>query len=322
MRQLTAILIVTLGLGAAFDAIAQTYPARPIRILVGFAPGGAPDTVARLLGDKLGAALGQRTFVENRSGAGGNIASEAAARAAPDGYTLYLAAHPPFTVNPLLYSQTPYNAIKDFEPISLLLSQWFVLTVNAALPVRSMQEFVAYAKARPGQLSYASSGTGTPHHLGMELIKLALGLDIAHVPYKGSSASMVDLVNGQVPVAFTSFAVARQYFDSGKLVPIAVSSRKRSSDLPNVPTVAETAIPDYEVMGWYGIVAPAQTSKEIVSMLNREIVTIMRQPDVLDRMTALGLDVQTNTPEEMRALIAAEVATWARVVSQANLKVE
>ena len=185
MRQLIALLIGALAWCAASDATAETYPARPIRIIVGLAAGGAPDTVARLLGDKLGAALGQRTYVENRTGAGGNIASDAVAHAAPDGYTLYLAAHPPFAINQLLYSQTPYDATKDFAPISLLVSKWLVLTVNPAVPVHTIQEFVAYAKARPGQLTYGSSGTGTPHHLGMELIKLALGLDITHVPYKG-----------------------------------------------------------------------------------------------------------------------------------------
>ena len=322
MRHLIALLIVTLGLGAACTATAETYPARPVRIIVGLAAGGAPDTVARLLGDKLGAALGQRTYVENRTGSGGNIASDAVAHAPADGYTLYLAAHPPFAINQLLYSQTPYDATKDFEPISLLVSQWFVLTVNPALPIRTIQEFVAYVKARPGQLTYGSSGTGTPHHLGMELLKLALGLDLTHVPYKGSSASMLDLLNGQLPVAFTAYAVAKPYFDSGKLVPIAVTSRTRASDLPDLPTIAETVVPNYEVTAWYGIVAPAHTDKDIVRRLNREIVAIMHQPDIVARMNTLGLDVQTSTPDEMRDRIAAEIATWGRVVREAKLKVE
>jgi tripartite-type tricarboxylate transporter receptor subunit TctC len=322
IRRLIAILIVALLAGAAGVAAAQSYPARPIRILVPFPPGGGPDVLARLVADKLAITLGQRVFADNRPGAGGNIASEAAAQAAPDGYTIYLAAHPPFTLNPILYTNVPYDPVKDFAPIALLGSQWFVVTVNPALPVRTIQEFVAYAKARPGQLSYGSSGPGSPQHLGMELIKLALGLDIVHIPYKGASASIVDLLSGQIPAAFTSLAIARQHYDSGKLVPLAVTSRQRQPDLPNLPTIAETEIPNYEVTAWFGILAPAHTSREIVGLLNREIVAIMHQPDVRERMVALGLEVQTSTPEEMAAVIKSEIATWSRVVKQANLKIE
>jgi tripartite-type tricarboxylate transporter receptor subunit TctC len=307
---------------ACGDAGAETYPSRPIRILIPFPPGGAPDIVARLVGEKLAASLGQRVVADNRPGAGGNIASEAAAQAAPDGYTLYLAAHPPFTLNPLLYSRTGYDAVRDFAPVALLGSQWFVLTVNPALPARSIQDFVAYAKARPGQLSYGSSGAGSPHHLGMEFMKLALGLDIVHVPYKGASLAVVDLLNGQIPVAFTSLTIARQHFDSGKLVPLAVTSRERAAAMPALPTIAETVVPGFEVTAWFGIVAPAGTPKEIVATLNREITAGMRQPDVRARMDALGLDIRTSTPEEMAAVVAAEVATWKRVVEQAKLKVD
>jgi tripartite-type tricarboxylate transporter receptor subunit TctC len=323
MRRIGTGALVALSAGLMGDAAtADTYPSRPVRILVPFAPGGAPDLVARMVGDKLGASLGQRFIAENRVGAGGNIASEMAAQAAPDGYTLYLAAHPPFTLNPMLYSKTAYDPIKDFEPISLLGSQWFVLTAGPALPVRSIQEFVAHVKARPGQLSYGSSGAGTPHHLGMEFLKLALGLDIQHVPYRGASLMVVDLVNGQLPIAFTSLTIARQHFDSGKLVPLAVSLRARSAALPGVPSVAETVLPSFEVTAWFGMVAPARTGKEIVATLSREIGAAMRQPDVLERMTALGLDTRTSTPGEMAEVIKAEVAQWARVVSEAKLKVE
>jgi len=322
IRRLTAMLVVALIAGAAGAASAQTYPAHPIRILVPFPPGGGPDAVARLLGDKLAAAFGQRVFADNKPGAGGNIASEAAAQAAPDGYTIYLAAHPPFTLNPILYTKAPYDAVKDFEPVALLGSQWFVVTVHPSVPVRTIQEFIAYAKARPGQMSYGSSGPGSPQHLGMELIKLGLGLDIVHIPYKGASAAIVDLVSGQIPTAFTSMAIARQYYDSAKLIPLAVTSRQRQPDLPNLPTVAESGIPNYEVTAWFAIMAPAHTSREIVGLLNRAIIAAMHEPDIVQRMAGLGLDVQTSTPDELAAIIKAEIATWTPVVKQANLKIE
>jgi tripartite-type tricarboxylate transporter receptor subunit TctC len=322
MRMATLGALAAIAAAVVAEATADTYPSRPVRILVPFAPGGAPDLVARMIGDKLGASLGQRFIAENRVGAGGNIASEMAAQAAPDGYTLYLAAHPPFTLNPMLYSKTAYDPIKDFEPISLVGSQWFVLTAGPAMPVRSVQEFVAYVKARPGQLSYGSSGAGTPHHLGMEFLKLALGLDIQHVPYRGASLMVVDLVNGQIPVAFTSLTIAKQHLDAGKLVPLAVSLRQRSSTLPNVPTVAETVLPGFDVTAWFAVVAPARTNKDIIATLNREIGAAMRQPDVLERMTALGLDTKTSTPGELAEVVKSEVAQWARVVSEAKLKVE
>jgi tripartite-type tricarboxylate transporter receptor subunit TctC len=322
IRRLTAVLLVALAAGAADQAQAQSYPSRPLRILIPFPPGGAPDVLARLVGDKLAASLGQRVVAENKPGAGGNIASEAAAQAAPDGYTIYLAAHPPFTLNPLLYAKAPYDAVKDFEPIALLGSQWFIVTVNPALPARTIQDLVTYIKARPGQLSYASSGAGSPQHLGMELIKLRLGLDMVHVPYRGATASLPDLLSGQIPLAFTSLAIARQHFDAGKLIPVAVTSRARAAQMPAIPTVAETFIPGYEVTAWFGIFAPARTPKEIVTRLNRDIVALMRLPDVQQRMVAMGLDTKTSTPEELGAIVRNEVATWGPVVKDAKLKVE
>jgi tripartite-type tricarboxylate transporter receptor subunit TctC len=322
IRHALAGLLLALGF-ASGPASAETYPSRPIRMLIPFPPGGAPDIVARIIGDKLSASLGQRVIADNKPGAGGNIASEAAAQAAPDGYTLYLAAHPPFTLNPLLYSRTAYDAVRDFAPVALVGSQWFMVAVNpSALPVRSIQEFVAYAKARPGALSYASSGAGSPQHLGMEFLKLAAGLDIVHVPYKGASLATVDLVSGVIPVALTSVAVAKAHLDAGKIVPLAVTSRARAASHPNLPTIAETVAPGYEVTAWFGVVAPAKTDPEIVARLNRAVVAAMGEADVRERMTALGLDVQASTAAEMAAVIRAEVATWKRVVEEAKLKVE
>jgi tripartite-type tricarboxylate transporter receptor subunit TctC len=326
-REIRAGRLAALALGAAVmwgagTAGAQTYPERPIRILAGFPSGSAPDILARLIGDKLGETLGQRGVVDNRPGAGGNIASETAAQAAPDGYTLYLVAHPPFTLNPMLYSKTSYDPVRDFEPVALVGSQWFIVSLNAGLPVRTMQELVDYAKARPGQLNYASAGAGSPHHLGIELLKLKLGLDIVHVPFRGASQGLPDVLSGAIPIMFTSINNASAHFQSGKLVALAVTSRARSPAMPDVPTVAETVYPGYEVTAWFGIVAPARTPKEIVATLNREIVAGMRQPDVTARMTALGLDVLASTPQEMAATIAAEIATWKPVIEAGKLKVE
>jgi tripartite-type tricarboxylate transporter receptor subunit TctC len=312
----------SLVIGFAGTAAAQSYPDRPIRILAGFPSGSAPDILARLIGDRLGESLGQRGVVENRPGAGGNIASEMAAQAAPDGYTLYLAAHPPFTLNPLLYSKTAYDPVKDFEPVALVGSQWFIVSVNSGLPVRTMGEFVAYVKARPGQLNYASAGAGSPHHLGVELLKLELGLDIVHVPFRGASQGLPDVLSGAIPIMFTSINNASAHFQSGKLAALAVTSRTRSPAMPDVPTVAETVYPGYEVTAWFGLVAPARTPKEIVARLNREIVAGMRQPEVTSRMTALGLDVLASSPQEMAATIAAEIATWKPVIEKGKLKVD
>ena len=304
------------------EAIAQSYPAKPVRIVAPFPPGGAPDLFARMLADNLGASLGQQMVVENRTGAGGNIASEAVARSAPDGYTLYLAAHPPFTLNPLLFAKAPYDAVKDFSPIALLGSQWFVLVVNPAVPARTVQELVAYAKANPGKLSYGSAGIGTPHHLGMEYLKLALGLDMVHVPYKGASLVIPDLINGAIPVALSALTVAGAHLKSGKLVPLALTSRQRSAALPGVPTIAETVVPNYEVTAWFALVAPAGTPKDIVDLLNAEAVRTMAKPEVLSRLGAMGLEAQTSSPQGLADTIKTEIGRWERVIKEGKLKAE
>ena len=316
-----ACLIAVIALSGG-EAIAQSYPTKPSRIIAPFPPGGAPDLFARLVAENLGASLGQQMVVENRTGAGGNIASEAAARSAPDGYTLYLAAHPPFTLNPLLFARAPYDAVKDFSPIALLGSQWFVLVVNPAVPARSVQELVAYAKANPGKLSYGSSGIGTPHHLGMEYLKLALGLDMVHVPYKGASLVIPDLVNGAIPVALSALTVAAAHLKSGKLVPLALTSRQRSPLLPGVPTIAETVVPGYEVTAWFALVAPAGTPKDIVERLNAEAVRIMAKPDLLARLGGMGLEAQTSTPQGLAEVIKTEIGRWERVIKEGKLKAD
>jgi tripartite-type tricarboxylate transporter receptor subunit TctC len=318
---LIAGLIAVLALCSG-EASAQSYPAKPVKIIAPFPPGGAPDLFARLVAENLGASLGQQMVVENRPGAGGNIASEAAARATPDGYTLYLAAHPPFTLNPLLFSRAPYDAVKDFAPIALLGSQWFVLVINPALPARSVQELVAYAKANPGKLSYGSAGIGTPHHLGMEYLKVALGLDMVHVPYKGASPVIPDLVSGAIPVALSGLTVAAAHIKSGKLIPLALTSAQRSPAMPGVPTIAETIVPGYEVTAWFALVAPAGTPKEIVTRLNAEAVRTMSKPELLGRLGALGLEPQTSSPEGLGEVIKTEITRWERVIKEGKLKAD
>ncbi|MSQ73759.1 MAG: tripartite tricarboxylate transporter substrate binding protein [Betaproteobacteria bacterium] len=321
LHPVAAVFFAALALCAG-EAAAQSYPAKPIRMIAPFPPGGAPDLFARLIGDNLGASLGQQVVVDNRPGAGGNIASEAAAKSPPDGYTLYLAAHPPFTLNPILFSRAPYDAIRDFAPIALAGSQWFVLAVNPTVAARTVQELIAHVKANPGKLSYASSGNGTPQHLGMEFFKLALGLDIVHVPYKGASLFVADLLNGTVGVALASLTVAGQHLKSGKLVPLALTSRQRSSEFPGLPTIAETVIPNYEVTAWFAVVAPAGTPREIIARLNGEIARTMAKPDVQKRLVGLGLEAQTSTPEELAGIIKAEIAKWGPIVRDARIKVD
>lgn len=314
---LIAVLVLCAG-----AAVAQTYPAKPVRIITPFST-GVPDLVARLLATNLAASLGQPVQVESRPGAAGNIASEAAAKAAPDGYTLYLAAHPPFALNPMLYSRVPYDPVRDFAPIALTGSQWFVLVVNPALPARSVQELVAYAKANPGKLSYSSYGSGTPHHIGMEFLKLALGLDIVHVPYDKTASQVVpDLLSGVIPVALSGVVVSGAYFKSGKLIPLAVTSRQRAASLPGVPTVAETVVPNYEVTAWFGLLAPAGTPKDITARLNAETVRTMTAPEVVNRLAGLGLEAQTSTPEGLAGIIQGEIAKWGRIVKEAKLKID
>lgn len=318
--QLVAGLVAMLLMGGA---AAQAWPSKPVRIVAPFPPGGGPDLVARLLATNLATALGQPVLVENRPGAAGNIASEAVAKSAPDGYTLYLAAHPPFTLNPMLYSRVPYDPVKDFAPISLAGTQWFVLVVNPALPVRSPQEFVAHAKANPGKLSYSSYGSGTPHHLGMEFLKVALGLDIVHIPYdKAISQVVPDLMSGVVPLGLTALTQAGAFIRAGKLVPIAVTSRQRVSAFPDVPTIAETIVPNFEVTAWFGLVAPAGTPRDIIARLNAETVRLFASQEAQTRMNGLGLDPRTSSPEGLAGIIQDEISKWGRIVKEARLKAD
>jgi tripartite-type tricarboxylate transporter receptor subunit TctC len=316
--------VAALAVLAAGPAFAQSapWPSKPITYIVPFAAGGTTDILARLIGERLSKALGQPIIVENRPGAGGNIGSDFVARAAPDGYTILGGTISSHAINVSLYAKMPYDPEKNFAPITLIGSLANVLAVNADSPVRTVQELIAEAKAKPGALTFASSGAGTSQHLAGELFKRLAGVEITHIPYKGSAPALQDLIGGHVSMVFDNVVAVAALIKSGKVRPLGVTSLKRVQAFPEVPTIAESGLPDYEVVSWQGIFAPAGTPPDIVKRLNEEIVKILRMPDVVERMDTLGLEPIGNTPEEFANFQRAEIAKWARVVKEAGLKPE
>jgi tripartite-type tricarboxylate transporter receptor subunit TctC len=311
---------------AAVSALAadvpRPYPERPIRFIVPFPAGGATDIVARAVGQKLTDTWGQQVVIDNRGGAGGVIGTETAARAAPDGYTMLLGASSGMVVNPLLSSRLSYHPTKDFAPVSLLVVVAQLLVVNASVPVSSVKELIAYAKARPGQLNYASVGQGSPNHLGMELFKSMAGIDMVHVPYKGTGPALTELLGGQVQVMFNSMLPLMPHIRTGKLKPIAVSSGQRVRAAPDVPTVSESGVPGFETISWYGIFVPTGTSAAIIGRLNAEAVKIMADPDMAQRMTTQGMEPRSSTPAELTRVMQVESARWKKAIAVAGVKVE
>jgi tripartite-type tricarboxylate transporter receptor subunit TctC len=299
---------------------AQAYPVKPVRVIVPFPPGGALDFVARIAGDKLSAGLGQPVIPDNRPGAGGNIGLEAAARAKPDGYTL-LAAASFLTINPSLYSKVGYDPITDFEPISLLSSYMLFVVVHPSLPVRSVKALIALARARPGQLDYASTGVGTTTHIAVELFAYMTGIRMSHIPYKGSGPALPATLSGQVPIQFNSPAIV-PHVQAGKLVLIAVTGAKRSPTFPDAPTVAEAGVPGYEATAWNALFAPAGTPPAIIKRLNAEVVRGLAQPDAVEVLAKQGLDQAAGSPDALAALLRTEVPKWAKVIKVAKIKAE
>jgi len=309
-----------LGVGGMTLARAQSaYPNRPVRVIVPFAPGGVTDVVARLISGKIGEQLGRQFYVENIVGGSGNVGMGQAARAAPDGYAM-LTAFSSYVINPALFERVPYDPVNDFDPVSLAVTSTTVIVVNADLPVSSMKELVALIRANPGKYSYASAGTGTTSHLAGEQFRLALALDLVHVPFGGGAPSMASAVAGHTPIAFGAPTVAVPLVNDGKLRALAVTSKARTQTLPHVPTMTESGMPGIEGDSFVGFVVPAGTPKDIVAMLNREIVRSLATPDMKERQAALGNDVVGSTPEEFGRRIKAEVATWAKVIKAANIK--
>lgn len=313
---LTAMLIM------ASAVPAQTYPIRPIRWVVTYPPGGPTDVVARAIGAKLTEAWGQQIVIDNRAGAGGVIGTDIAAKAVPDGYTLLFGTSAGLTINPALNSKLPYDAVKDFAPVSLLVLNPQILVVHPAVPVNSVKELVALAKARPGQLNYASVGLGSPNHMGMELLKALTGIDIVHVPYKGTGPAITDLLGGQVQVMFNSMPSVIPLVASGKLKGLAVGSVQRSPAVPDIPTVAEAGVPGFENVTWYGMFAPAKTPHDIIVKLNKQVVQILASPEMAQRLASQGAEPRSSTPEELTKFMRVESERWKKVIKTAGIKVE
>lgn len=302
-------------------AWAQTYPARPVRLIVAFAPGGVTDTFARLMGQKLGERLGQQFFVENITGATGNIGTGLAAKAAPDGYTL-LFAFSSYVVNPTLFNKIPYDPYKDFEPVTLAVTSTTVVTIHPSVPAKTVKDLVAVIRANPGKYSYASAGAGTQAHLAGEQFRLSLGLDLVHVPFNGGGPAIAAVVGGHTPIGFSSPAASIPQIKEGNVRALAITSKTRSQILPDVPTMTEAGYPEIEGDSWVGVLAPAGTPKDIISLLHREIVRIIALPDMKTRLGELGYDPIGSTPEEFATRIKVEIENWAKVIRAANIKAE
>jgi tripartite-type tricarboxylate transporter receptor subunit TctC len=304
------------------SALAQSYPTRPVKLVVPFAPGGSADLVARLIGRALGETWGQQVIVENKGGGSGMIGNDFVAKSAPDGYTLTVGTMGPFSVNPTLFEKMPYDPIRDFAPITLTGIASHVLVANPSVPVHTVGELIALAKQKPGQLTFASSGTGNATHLTFELFKSMAGLDIVHVPYKGGGPAMADLVGGQVSFSFASMPSALPYVKAGRLRAIAVGGSRRSPLFPDVPTVAEAGLPGFVSEDWQGILAPARTPATIVAKLNAELVRMLHMPEMEARLAGAGFDVKTTTPQEFAEFIREDTAKWAKVLKRTGTKAQ
>jgi len=319
---LPAAVLLVAAAAIAGPAAAQQYPARPIRMIIGFPPGGGTDIIGRIVGQRLSEVLGQQILPDNRGGASGQIAAELTAKASPDGYTVMMAHIAAISILPTLISKLPYDPQRDFAPITLVAIGPNLLVVHPSVPARSVKELVALAKARPGQLHYASPGAGTVQHLAAELFKLQARVDMLHVPYKGSGQSIVDLIAGQVHLNFDSVPPVLPHVRTGRLRALAVTSEKRFSILPDIPTVTEGGVPGFDMSTWWGLVAPAAVSKDIIARLQNETVKLLRQPDVKERIAFAGADTVGNTAEEFGVFIRSEAAKYARIVKDANIKID
>ena len=303
----------------AATATAQNYPTRPIRYIVPQAPGGSSDTLARAITQRVGDGLGQTIVVDNRPGATGVIGAEVVARANPDGHTLLQCATSHAT-NPAMHAKLPYDSVRDFAPISLLSQQPNIWIVHPSLPVKSMKELIAHVKARPGQLNFGSSGTGGSQHLAGELLKSMAGIDMTHIPYKGSPPALIDLIAGRVPIMSSTMPPVLPHLRTGKVRALAVTSAKRSPALPDVPTVAEAALPGYEAIAWQGLLAPAGTARAVIARVQTEFARVLKQPEIASRLTEQGFETVASTPEWFAGYIRTEIEKWSKVIKAAGIK--
>jgi tripartite-type tricarboxylate transporter receptor subunit TctC len=322
VRALLRALVAVLSTVLASAALAQAYPAKPVRLVVPYAAGGTADLLARAIAQKMGAALGQQVVIENRTGAGGGIGADAVAKSKPDGYTILMGTIASHAINPNLYRALPYDAEKDFAPIALVATMPNLLVVNPAVPAKTVRELIALAKSKPGELAFASAGSGTTQHLSGEIFKKMAGVDLLHIPYKGNAPAVTDLVGGQVQLMFDNIPISLQQVRAGKLRALAVTGPKRSPVLPEVPTVAEAALPGYAVTSWFAVFAPAGTPPSIVSVLNREINKALSDPGLRRQLADQGIEPAGGTPAQLAAHVRAEIARWSKVVAESGARVD
>ena len=315
------LLFLLLGAACGFVHAQDAYPSKPIRLILPFPPGGGTDILGRLVAERLGARLGQPVVIDNRGGAGGNLGAEAAAHSAPDGYTLLLAATT-LAISPSLYKKLAYDPVKDLAPIGLVATVPNVMITHPSVPAKTLQEFIALAKSRPGELNFGSGGNGTSNHLGGELFNMVAGVKLVHIPYKGVNLAMNDALAGNIQLVVIGIPAAAPQIKSGKLRALAVIAPQRSAALPDVPTVAEAGLPNFDVTTWYGLLAPAATPRPIIARLNAELVRVMQAPDLKERLAGMGIDTLTSSPEEFATYIGQEIAKWGDVVRKARLSAD
>ncbi len=306
--------------GTAWSA--DTYPTRPVRFVVGFLPGGPSDTIARVVSSKLAEALGQQVVVDNRAGAGGNVSAEIVADAQPDGHTILLGTGGPLVIAPVIGQKVGFNPDKDFAAVSKLGDSMSILSAHPSLPANSIKDLVALAKAKPGEINYASSGIGTANHLAAELLSFMAGIKLMHIPFRGSGAALPALIGGEVKLGFGPLLPAIPHVKAGRLKALGVSGLKRSSGAPDIPTIAEQGLPGFEVNSWYGVFVPAATPKTVVTRLNKELLRVLALPDVKDRLSRDGVEPGGSTPEQLNAIVLAEKKLWSKVIRDAGIKIQ
>ena len=301
---------------------ADTYPTRPVRFVVGFLPGGPSDTIARVVSSKLAEALGQQVVVDNRAGAGGNVSAEIVADAQPDGHTILLGTGGPLVIAPVIGQKVGFDPDKDFAAVSKLGDSMSILSAHPSLPANSIRDLVALAKAKPGEINYASSGIGTANHLAAELLSSMAGIKLTHIPFRGSGAALPALIGGEVKLGFGPLLPAIPHVKAGRLKALGVSGLKRSSGAPDIPTIAEQGLPGFEVNSWYGVFVPAATPKTVVTRLNKELLRVLTLPEVKDRLSRDGVEPSGSTPEQLNAIVLAEKKLWSKVIRDAGIKIQ
>ncbi|HWI15957.1 MAG TPA: tripartite tricarboxylate transporter substrate binding protein [Burkholderiales bacterium] len=313
---------VVIACATTYPASSEGYPARPLRLIVPFPPGGSTDIYARIIAPQLADAFHQQVVVDNRSGAGGALGAELAAKATPDGYTIWLGQTNNLVIGPILRAKNAYDPVRDFAPITLLMKAPQVMVVNVDSPLSSIRDLIAAAKKAPGKLTYGSAGVGSTGHINGELFNQSAGAEITHIPYKGASPAMIDLRGGRITYLATSLASAAQSLKEGKIKALATTGRTRARMLPDVPTVAESGVPGYELTSWHGMLAPANVSRDVILRLNKEIVAVLGKPAVQKMLLAEGGDITPSTPEEFSIFLKAEIAKWSKVIRQAGITAE